>query len=206
MKQYLLRYFLVAFAAILLVAGSTRVFARAGGTTGLAGIFQASSDDSSTETVEPTETAGSTETAEPSETPEVGDDDDQGEDQDNQGEDQDDQGEDDDENEADFTGTVEPMSADSWVISGVTVLISSETEIEGDIAVGDVVKVEGTLNPDGSITAREIEGDDDSIDSDDSGSGSDDGNSGSDHGDDDDDNSGPGNGDDDNSGHEGGDD
>jgi hypothetical protein len=185
MKQYLLRYFLVAFAAILLVAGSTRVFARAGGTTGLAGIFQASSDDSSTETVEPTETAGSTETAEPSETPEVGDDDDQGEDQDNQGEDQDDQGEDDDENEAEFTGTVEQMSADSWVISGVTVLVSSETEIDGDIAVGDVVEVEGTQNPDGSITAREIEGDEDSVGDDDSGSGSDDGNSGSDHGDDD---------------------
>jgi hypothetical protein len=63
MKQYLARYFLVAFVAILLVAGSTRVFARAGGTAGLADIFQASSDDLSTETVEPTETAKPTGTA-----------------------------------------------------------------------------------------------------------------------------------------------
>jgi len=100
MKQYFARYLLVAFVAILLVAGSTRVLARAGGPAGLADIFQASSDDLATETVDPTETAeptgtaGPTDTPEPSETPGPGDDD-----------------------ETEFTGTVEQISADVWVVS-----------------------------------------------------------------------------------------
>jgi hypothetical protein len=180
MKHYFLRYFLVAFAAILLVAGSTRVLARAGATPRLADVFQVSSSDSATETavptetVEPTETLEPTETDEPTETAEPTEVDDQ---------DDDDQGQDENQDDSEFSGTVEQISADAWVVSGVTVLVTSETEIEDGISVGDAVKVEGTPNPDGTMTAHEIQADEDSVGgSDDSGSGSDDSWSGSDDG------------------------
>ncbi len=55
-----------------------------------------------------------------------------------------------------FSGTVQAMNAGSWMIGDRTVLVNSETEIKGTLAVGDLVKVEAFVNADGSLTAREI--------------------------------------------------
>jgi Domain of unknown function (DUF5666) len=58
--------------------------------------------------------------------------------------------------EAEFTGTVQSMGSDSWMIGGKTVLVSAGTEIDSMIAIGDQVKVEGSVNADGKLVAREI--------------------------------------------------
>jgi hypothetical protein len=59
--------------------------------------------------------------------------------------------------ETEFTGTVEAMGASSWTIDGVEVAIDSSTEIEGGIAVGDLVKVHAFETETGVLTAREIQ-------------------------------------------------
>ncbi len=121
--------------------------------------------------------------------------------------------------ETEFYGTVSSISGNVFVVNGLTVVVNGE--IKGPIAVGDLVKVHGITQPDGSVVAREIEradgddnggrgGDDDDDNSGRSDDDGDDDNSGHGGGDDDDDNSGHGGGDDDNdddnSGHGGGDD
>ncbi|MEJ5313825.1 MULTISPECIES: DUF5666 domain-containing protein [Anaerolinea] len=56
-----------------------------------------------------------------------------------------------------FTGVVESMAADQWVISGIPVYINAETEIEGTPQVGDVVHVAFIILEDGTWLAKEIE-------------------------------------------------
>lgn len=125
------------------------------------------------------------------------DDDDQGEDQDEDQDDQDDQDEDMDEEEVKLTGVLESMTAGLWVVDGVSFMVDSSTKIEGDIQVGDIIKIEGHVQSDGTtILAHEIELEDDSSigsgdDSDDSddnsgSSGSDDDDQDNDDGDDND--------------------
>jgi hypothetical protein len=53
-----------------------------------------------------------------------------------------------------FIGTVERI--DPWVVSGITLTVDAQTEIVGPIEVGDVVKVEGRMLPDGEWRATEI--------------------------------------------------
>lgn len=55
-----------------------------------------------------------------------------------------------------FTGTVEVISADSITISGQTFPIGPETEINGNIVVGDTVTVHYTTNADGTLSVSEI--------------------------------------------------
>lgn len=55
-----------------------------------------------------------------------------------------------------FVGTVQSMTNSDWTIDGKTILITTETEIQPGVAVGDSVKVEGTTSADGSMTAKEI--------------------------------------------------
>ncbi|HAL17552.1 MAG TPA: hypothetical protein DCP32_12640 [Anaerolineaceae bacterium] len=114
---------------------------------------------------------------------EPGDDDDQGEDQD----DQDDQDEDMDEDEVKLTGVLESMTAGIWVVDGVSFVVDLSTKIEGDIQVGDIVKIKGHVQSDGTtVLAHKIELEDDaSTGSDDDSEDSDD-NSGSSGSDDDD--------------------
>jgi hypothetical protein len=64
-------------------------------------------------------------------------------------------------NKVEFVGTVEVISQDSWTVDGRIVNISSETEIKGNIALGDIVKVEGHLEDDDSFIADEIKPSDD---------------------------------------------
>ncbi len=56
-----------------------------------------------------------------------------------------------------FRGLLRAINGDTWIIDGVTVIISRRTEIKGNPAVGDVVKVEGQRQGDGTVAAREIE-------------------------------------------------
>lgn len=56
-----------------------------------------------------------------------------------------------------FTGVIESISDSSWVIGGKTVLVNDQTEMDGDLSVGDVVSVSYLIQPDGSWLAREIE-------------------------------------------------
>jgi hypothetical protein len=66
--------------------------------------------------------------------------------------------------EIEFAGLVESLPADGligdWVVRGVTVHVSDETEIDdtnGPPAVGSKVKVSGVVEADRSVTARAIE-------------------------------------------------
>lgn len=54
-----------------------------------------------------------------------------------------------------FVGTVENM--DPWVVSGIPLVVNDQTFIEGDIAVGNLVKVTVSILPDGTWLATRIE-------------------------------------------------
>ena len=56
-----------------------------------------------------------------------------------------------------FQGQISAMNGDSWTVDGMTVLISSLTEIKGNPQVGDMVKIEGVRLAGGSVQASQIE-------------------------------------------------
>ena len=58
-----------------------------------------------------------------------------------------------------FSGTIESMSADSWVIGGRTFQINATTELDGGLAVGVLARVEFITLEDGSLLATEIQTD-----------------------------------------------
>jgi uncharacterized OB-fold protein len=62
-----------------------------------------------------------------------------------------------DDNGDEFTGIVEAINGDSWMVSGQTFAFTSQTEVKDNIVVGDMVKVHYLKNADGSMTATEIE-------------------------------------------------
>jgi hypothetical protein len=71
-----------------------------------------------------------------------------------------------DEDQADstkFFGQVTAMDPGSWTVGGLTFLLTPSTEIKDDIAVGDSVKIEALVGADGSLTALEIELEEDQI-------------------------------------------
>jgi hypothetical protein len=87
----------------------------------------------------------------------------------------DDECDDDDFGELEFTGFIEalPATADlvgDWTVSGTIVHVTTSTELEqehGPFAVGAAVNVEGQVEADGSVTAREVETEDaDDVDDD----------------------------------------
>ncbi len=57
--------------------------------------------------------------------------------------------------EKEFTGTVSAINGNVFIVDGITVVVTGE--IKGTIAVGDLVKVHGIAQADGSVVAREIE-------------------------------------------------
>jgi hypothetical protein len=177
MKTYLLRYAVVALVMVLIVLGATRVVAgpgRQGAPSNLSrlGVLLGGGDQApenealqgtetgqppETETAEPEETeteqpqqtqtlqpAG---TPQPSGTPDVDDED------------------------GELEGIVEQISATSWVVAGHSFLITGQTEIEGNIAIGDFVEVEFFVDEQGNLTAIEIEAEDDEDDDDDDNEG-----------------------------------
>jgi hypothetical protein len=56
-----------------------------------------------------------------------------------------------------FTGVVESIAGDQWVINGQTVTVAPGVIRDGPFIVGDHVKVEGAVNPDGSFTVSRVE-------------------------------------------------
>ena len=56
-----------------------------------------------------------------------------------------------------FIGTVDSIAGDQWVISGTTVTVDPAVVRDGPFAVGNQVKVEGVVNPDGSFTVSRVE-------------------------------------------------
>jgi len=55
-----------------------------------------------------------------------------------------------------FTGVIESIEGDTWVISGKTFTVDSGTEIDPGLTIGDAVEVYLFLTPDGMIAVREI--------------------------------------------------
>ncbi|HLF90971.1 MAG TPA: DUF5666 domain-containing protein, partial [Anaerolineales bacterium] len=62
----------------------------------------------------------------------------------------------DEETRFEFTGLVEQIEGDIWTIAGVAIATDENTEIIGEPGVGDLVKVEGRILPDGAWLADEI--------------------------------------------------
>ncbi len=58
--------------------------------------------------------------------------------------------------EVEFSGTLEAMGADGWTIDGMTVHVTTQTEIEDGVEVGDFVEVHAHVEAGGSLVAREI--------------------------------------------------
>jgi uncharacterized membrane protein YgcG len=109
--------------------------------------------------------------------------------------------------EVEFAGVVTGQNGNQWVVSGVPVVVSLQTEVrDGPIQVGSAVRVKGDTLGDGIVLAERIrllppdaKLPDMDIEDDDNGDDHDDGNSGRGSGDDgghEEDNSGSGSGDD----------
>jgi len=56
-----------------------------------------------------------------------------------------------------FTGSIESMNSDQWVINGQTITVDSSTLQDGSFRVGDTVKVEARVASNGTVTAKNIE-------------------------------------------------
>ena len=95
------------------------------------------------------------------------------------------------EEEIEFSGIIEEMGTSAWIISGITVQVDQDTELEGILEVGTLVEVEAMTQEDGSLLALEIsadmdDGDVDDLDDDDDDDMDDDDDDDMDDGDDDD--------------------
>ena len=66
----------------------------------------------------------------------------------------------------DFTGILQVITDDAWIIDDQVFVITTDTEIDDDITVGDAVEVEAQVDEDGSLSALEIELADDDLDAD----------------------------------------
>lgn len=60
--------------------------------------------------------------------------------------------------QVEFTGLVESIASDQWVVQGYPVLITSQTVIEGAFSVGDSAHVHAVVDENGNVTATRIEG------------------------------------------------
>jgi hypothetical protein len=54
-----------------------------------------------------------------------------------------------------FVAEVE--SIDPWIVGGVAISVTEQTQIDDDIQVGDLAQVKGNLLPDGTVAAKKIE-------------------------------------------------
>jgi hypothetical protein len=70
------------------------------------------------------------------------------------------EGDEDEEDRVEFGGEVESISAGLWVIDGRSVIVTPDTEIEGDPEVGDRVQVRASRGAGGELVAEQIERDD----------------------------------------------
>jgi Domain of unknown function (DUF5666) len=56
-----------------------------------------------------------------------------------------------------FTGAIESMNGNQWVINGQTITVDESVLGDGPFAVGDTVQVEASVADDGSVTAQRVE-------------------------------------------------
>jgi Domain of unknown function (DUF5666) len=56
-----------------------------------------------------------------------------------------------------FSGVIESMNGDEWVINGATVQVDPSVIRDGSFNVGDTVKVEASVSADGSVIAQRVE-------------------------------------------------
>jgi hypothetical protein len=56
-----------------------------------------------------------------------------------------------------FTGVIESMNGDQWMVDGQTISVDSSILRDGPFGVGDTIKVEASVAPDGSITVQRVE-------------------------------------------------
>lgn len=56
-----------------------------------------------------------------------------------------------------FTGAIESMNGNQWVVNGQTITVDPSVLRDGPFSVGDTVKVEASLAADGSVTAKRVE-------------------------------------------------
>ncbi|HTP11236.1 MAG TPA: DUF5666 domain-containing protein [Anaerolineae bacterium] len=59
--------------------------------------------------------------------------------------------------EVEFTGIVEAIASDAWVIGGRTVAVTAATEIKPGLSVGSLAKVEAIMQADATLLAQEIQ-------------------------------------------------
>jgi hypothetical protein len=59
--------------------------------------------------------------------------------------------------QVEFTGTVDSIAANQWVVAGQKLMINSHSIVNGSIVVGNTVKVSATVTADGAVTADKIE-------------------------------------------------
>ena len=58
--------------------------------------------------------------------------------------------------QVEFKGTVEEILPNGYRVSGITVVVTATTRVDGPIAVGTFVEVKGVFQPDGSVLALHI--------------------------------------------------
>ncbi|MEO8357650.1 MAG: DUF5666 domain-containing protein [Chloroflexota bacterium] len=56
-----------------------------------------------------------------------------------------------------FTGAIDSINGDQWVINGQTIKVDQSVVRDGSFLVGDTAKVEAVVAADGSITAQRVE-------------------------------------------------
>ena len=56
-----------------------------------------------------------------------------------------------------FVGVIDSITGDQWVISGTKVTVDQSIVRDGPFNVGDRIKVEGFVNPDGSLKVSRVE-------------------------------------------------
>lgn len=61
------------------------------------------------------------------------------------------------ENEVEFTGSVEVMASNMWVVGGRTIMVTATTEIKSGLEIGVLAQVHAVRQADGALWAREIE-------------------------------------------------
>jgi len=56
-----------------------------------------------------------------------------------------------------YTGTIESIDGDQWVVNGQPLTVNPAVIQDGPFQVGDTIKVEGDVNPDGTFTVTRVE-------------------------------------------------
>lgn len=56
-----------------------------------------------------------------------------------------------------FSGIVEQINGNQWIVSGQAFTVDPAAAMDSNIAIGDIVKVEGTVSADGSVVALKVE-------------------------------------------------